>query len=137
MTRETIEKYTSELVMELREHEVGGKIIGDAVAQVESHSAESGAEPSAEFGTPQEFAGELARGRTKKIGWPLYVTSAILTLGGGVLLLRGIFGVIQDREILWGIPPLVGIIVGTLAILAWILVMIVAADPIRDPRRRS
>lgn len=137
MTRETIEKYTSELVMELREHEVGGKIIGDAVAQVESHSAESGAEPSAEFGTPQEFAGELARGRTKKIGWPLYVASAILTLGGGVLLLRGIFGVIQDREILWGIPPLVGIIVGTLAILAWILVMIVAADPIRDPRRRS
>lgn len=137
MTHETVEKYTAELVKELREREVSGKIIGDAVAQVESHSAEGGEDPTVVFGTPREFAQQLAHGRKKSIGWPLYVASAILTLGGALLLLKGIFGVVQNQPLLWEIPPLAGIVVGSLAIVAWIILMVVATDPIRDPRRRK
>ncbi|MBD0859964.1 hypothetical protein IA539_01890 [Gordonia sp. zg691] len=137
MTHEPVEKYTAELVKELRENGVAGKVIGDAVAQVESHVAEGGDEPADVFGTPREFAKQLARGHKKSVGWPLYVASVILTVGGGIFLLRGIFGAIQDRQLLWGIPPAVGIIVGTLSILAWITLMIIAADPIKDPRRRK
>ena len=137
MTHETVEKYTAALVKELREKEVAGRVIGDAVAQVESHIAEGGEDPTEVFGTPREFAKQLARRRKKSMGWPLYVASAILTLGGALLLLKGIFGVIQNQPLIWGIPPLVGIIVGSFAIVAWIILMVVATDPIKDPRRRG
>lgn len=137
MTRETVEKYTAELVKELREQDVAGRVIGDAVAQVESHVAEEGEDPTDVFGTPREFAKQLARGRKKSIGWPLYVASSILTFGGALLLLKGIFGVAQHQSLIWGIPSLVGMVVGSLAIVAWITLMVVAADPIKDPRRRK
>jgi hypothetical protein len=51
--------------------------------------------------------------------------------------LKGIFGAVQNQPILWGIPSLAGIIVGAFAILAWILLVVIAADPIKDPRRRK
>lgn len=136
MTHETVEKYTAALVKELREKEVAGRVIGDAVAQVESHIAEGGEDPTEVFGTPREFAKQLAHGRKKAINWPLYIVSVILTLGGTLLLLKGSFGVIQNQTLIWGIPPLVGIIVGSLAIVTWIILMIVKTDPIKDPRRR-
>ena len=137
MTHETVAKYTAGLVKELREKEVAGKVIGDAVAQVESHIAEGGEDPTEVFGRPREFAKQLARGRKKSVGWPLYVASAILAVGGGLLLLKGIFGVVQNQQLLWEIPPLSGIVVGSLALAAWIILMIVVADPIKDPRRRK
>jgi hypothetical protein len=136
MTHETVEKYSAELVKELREKEVSGRVIGDAIAQVESHIAEGGEDPTEVFGTPRAFAKQLARGRKKSIGWPLYIASAILALGGALLLLKGIFGVVRHQPLLWGIPSLVGIVVGSLAIVAWIILMVIAADPIKDPRRR-
>ncbi|WP_435749219.1 hypothetical protein [Microbacterium sp. PMB16] len=136
MTRETVEKYTAELIEELREREVRGAVIGDAVAQVESHTAEADEDPTEVFGTPREFAAQLARGRKKSIGWPLYVASAVLTIGGTLLLLKGIFAAMQHQELLWGIPSLVGIVVGALAIVAWIILMVIAMDPIKDPRGR-
>lgn len=137
MTYEIVKKYTAELVKELRENDVAGKVIGDAVAQVESHTAEVDDDPTDVFGTPREFAEQLARGRRRSIGWPLYVASVILTLGGGILLLKGIFGAVQNQPLLWGIPSLAGIIVGTFAIVAWIVLVVIAADPIKDPRRRK
>lgn len=136
MTREKVKKYTAELIKELREKEVAGKVIGDAVAQVESHIAEGGEDPTEVFGSPREFAKQLARGRKKAINWPLYIGSVILTLGGTLLLLKGSFGVIQNQPLLWGISPFAGIIIGSLAIVAWIILMIVKTDPIKDPRRR-
>lgn len=137
MTHETVENYTAELVKELRKKEVAGKVIGDAVAQVESHVAEDGEDPTGVFGTPREFAKQLARGRKKTIGWPLYVASVILTVGGGVLLLKGAFGVVQNQQLFWGMSPIAGIIVGSLAIVAWVILLVATADPVRDPRRHK
>jgi hypothetical protein len=137
MTHKTVDQYTAELAKELRKKEVAGEVIGDAVAQVESHVAEDGDDPTVVFGTPREFAKQLARGRKKPIGWPLYVASVVLTFGGGVLLLKGAFGVIQNQQLFWGMSPIAGIIVGSLAIVAWVILLVAAADPIRDPRRRT
>ncbi|MFI0793557.1 hypothetical protein ACH4OY_12815 [Micromonospora rubida] len=135
MTHDHVEAYTAELISELREYEVPGKVIGDAVAQVESHIADSGEKPTDVFGSPREFAKQVAHERKTSVGWPLYIASPLLTVGGGVLLLKGIFGASQGQQILWGVPAAVGITVGALAIVAWIILLIVAVDPIKDPRR--
>lgn len=137
MTHETLEQYIANLVTELREKEVPGKVIGDAIAQVESHIAEGGEDPMAAFGSPREFAQQLALRRKRPTTWPLYVASAVLAIGGALLLLKGIFGTVQGEELFWGIPALAGIVVGSLAIIAWIILMVVASDPIKDPRRHK
>jgi len=51
--------WIDETVVELRLRDVRGEAIGDAVAQVESHCADSGERPQQAFGDPREYARRL------------------------------------------------------------------------------
>ena len=55
----TVEKYTQQLMFALRLRDVPGEVIGDAIAQVESHIAETGEDPVAAFGPASEYAASL------------------------------------------------------------------------------
>lgn len=51
--------WLQDLAVELRLRDVKGEAIGDAVASVESHLADSGESPSEAFGDPREYAASL------------------------------------------------------------------------------
>jgi hypothetical protein len=53
--------YLAQLTRALRVEGVEGRSAGEFVAEVESHLAETGADPIAEFGAPFELAAEVAR----------------------------------------------------------------------------
>lgn len=55
----TNDAWLEELTLELRMREVPGTAIGDALAQVRAHLAESGESAEEAFGTPEEYAAEL------------------------------------------------------------------------------
>lgn len=78
--------YLAQLVRALYQEGVDGERIGEMVAEVEQHLAESGLDPVDEFGTPPVLAVELAkRPGIKRPGWipPLWFSQ----LGSFVLLL--------------------------------------------------
>lgn len=55
----TNDAWLEELTLELRMREVSGAAIGDALAQVRAHLAESGESAEEAFGTPEQYASEL------------------------------------------------------------------------------
>jgi hypothetical protein len=78
--------YLAQLVRALRQEAVDGRRIGEMVAEVEQHLAESGLDPVDEFGPPPAPAAELAsRPGSKRPGWvpPLWLSQ----LGAFALLL--------------------------------------------------
>ncbi|MGJ7907666.1 HAAS signaling domain-containing protein [Actinopolyspora sp. H202] len=60
MTTESSEKYRNELMFALRMREVPGDRVGDVLAEVETHVAETGQDPVEAFGTPGEYAARVA-----------------------------------------------------------------------------
>ncbi|SFT82404.1 hypothetical protein SAMN04487904_109143 [Actinopolyspora lacussalsi subsp. righensis] len=60
MTAVSSEKYRNELMFALRMREVPGDRVGDVLAEVESHVAETGQDPVEAFGTPGEYAVRVA-----------------------------------------------------------------------------
>ncbi len=78
--------YLGQLVRALQLEAVDGRRIGEMVAEIEQHLADSGADPVDEFGPPPMLARELAdRPGSRRPGWvpPLWLTQ----LGSFVLLL--------------------------------------------------
>ncbi|GAB3547859.1 fumarate reductase subunit D [Actinopolyspora lacussalsi] len=60
MSTGSSEKYRNELLFALRMREVPGARIGDVLAEVETHVAETGQDPVEAFGTPGEYAARVA-----------------------------------------------------------------------------
>ena len=81
--------YLGQLVRALQLEAVDGRRIGEMVAEIEQHLADSGADPVDEFGPPPVLARELAeRPGSRRPGWvpPLWFTQ----LGALVLLLLAV-----------------------------------------------
>ena len=57
---QSTDQYIPRLVGELRRRGVPGEVVGDVVAQVESHLAEAGGDPGSSFGSPAEYAAAIA-----------------------------------------------------------------------------
>jgi hypothetical protein len=80
--------YLGQLLRALQNEGMDGRRIGELVAEIDTHLAESGVDPVEEFGTPGQLASELAeRPGSRRPGWvpPLWV--AHLTAGLLLLLL--------------------------------------------------
>lgn len=58
-TEKSTHQWLDGLVSELRIHSATGPAIGDAVAEVEAHLAETGEHPQEAFGTPRQYAATL------------------------------------------------------------------------------
>ncbi|GAB2648786.1 hypothetical protein GCM10027271_02950 [Saccharopolyspora gloriosae] len=89
MTIET-EKYRDELLIALRMHEISGARVGDVLAEVDTHLAESGEDPVEAFGTPREYAAHVAAqldGDPAKLSRPAVLAGA---LGTAALTLFGL-----------------------------------------------
>ncbi|MEV4731731.1 hypothetical protein [Saccharopolyspora sp. NPDC049426] len=56
----TLDKYTDDLHKALRFHEVSGERVGEVLAEVEAHVAETGEDPVDAFGKPRDYARQVA-----------------------------------------------------------------------------
>lgn len=76
------QEWLDQLVLELRLRNVPGTIIGDAVATVRGHLADTGESPDEAFGDPADYARELGLDRVGPAGLGLMVAVNLLGLLG-------------------------------------------------------
>lgn len=115
------QKYRDELLIALRMHEISGARVGDVLAEVETHLAESGEDPVEAFGTPREYAARVAAqldGDPAKQSRPAVLGGALgtaaLTLFGLEFFVDGFRG---------PVPVVLADLVGAV----WMLLLIVVA----------
>jgi hypothetical protein len=143
-----LETYRSELLLALRLHDVPGARIAEALAEVESHVAETGERPQDAFGPAKEYADRFAAavGHPGPGGWRGLVagmTWSALVIGltaaaGSWLLLDGVFAAVTAEDAIGGLSPVVAMVLGLVALLtaAAVLVRMTrrSADQVLDPR---
>ncbi|GAA2338773.1 hypothetical protein GCM10009854_13880 [Saccharopolyspora halophila] len=79
----TLDKdYRQDLLVALRLHEISGERVGEVLAEVEAHVDETGEDPVEAFGTPREYARQVAAQLDPDTGKP----SAVWTLGAALLV---------------------------------------------------
>lgn len=99
----TSEKYTYDLLVALRLREVPGDRIGEVIAEVESHVAETGEDPREAFGTPKEYAKTISPGKTNWFAPRLWALVAIGWIVGSTLSLS-LIAIAKGDETLYGLP---------------------------------
>lgn len=149
MTKTT---YTDDLALELRLLDVPGTAIGDILAEVESHLAETGEDPERAFGPVKEYAVERARAagiepngdadshflvRLFRGQWLNFLGGLLYTVVAANFLFSGIIALAMGRpEAAFGLPPWPSVIIGAVLLVFWGLwfFKISNADRIVDPR---
>ncbi|SDP04832.1 hypothetical protein SAMN05660199_03104 [Klenkia soli] len=97
---ETITEYREALVLHLRLQEVPADRIGEIVAEVESHVADTGEDPADAFGSPRDYARSLTD-EHRKPPWWWTTTTLVLAAAAGWLIGQGAFAVLLG-EPYWG-----------------------------------
>ncbi|HLL64198.1 MAG TPA: hypothetical protein VK453_00445 [Micromonosporaceae bacterium] len=95
------ETYVDQLVLELRMRELPGARIGEVVAEVEAHVAESGDDPADAFGSPREYAERVinAVAVVRPAGKSWWSRLKLVGVGVGALLfMDGVVGLIEGGE---------------------------------------
>lgn len=134
----TIEKYTQQLMFALRLRDVPGEVIGDAIAQVESHIAETGEDPVAAFGPAREYAASFAGKTTPARRWPWYIVNWLVGFLFGCVLIIGVFGQVRGEEVFWGFHPTIAIVVGAVGLVGYfVMIVVIWGERVKDPRKAS
>ena len=131
MTRAT-ETHRRELVQALRLHDVPPERIGEIVAEVESHVADTGEDPREAFGPARDYAAGFSgpRSRGARVSfWVLIALSAVC----GWLISRGAFGLVRD-EPLYGLPAGAVLAIGWLLWIPPVVAQTRRQAPVPDPR---
>lgn len=96
-------KYRDELILALRLRDISGARVGEVIAEVEAHVAETGEDPVQAFGPPKEYAAKVAAELDTSTGKPSKLRTVVGTLivGGltyvGVTMLVSGLTIDQDR----------------------------------------
>jgi hypothetical protein len=88
-------KYREDLLLALRLHDISGVRVGDVLAEVEAHVAETGEDPTAAFGTPKEYAAKVAAQLDAESGKPSTLQNVTGALTTGALVYVGL-GLLVD-----------------------------------------
>lgn len=139
--------YRDHLLMALRLQEVPGDRIGDVLAEVEAHTAETGEDPLEAFGPAKAYAREIAvaSGLPVRRPWSLDRRTLLVSLGIGVLsflsaslLAGGVTTFVGTGENTVGLPPTAALVLGVVGAIATIALVTFSTrhrtDPVRDPR---
>ncbi len=131
MTTRT-DTYRRELVAALRGRNVPADRIGEIVAEVESHVADTGEDPREAFGPAKEYAAGFRREpspRARAWSWALVALSAVC----GLLIAQGVFGVVRNEPV-YGLPEGYALVAGWLLWAPAVLAQVRRNAPVRDPR---
>jgi len=145
-TRTPGQTYRDQLTYHLRLRDLPGDRIGEALAEVEAHTAETGEDPQEAFGPAKQYAREVAAAAGVTRGsWRLDRRTVVSALVIGALswisttlLAGGIFALHGTDEPDWGLSAGLELTLGIVgAALTTAVVTAVTAgrdDPVRDPR---
>ncbi|MGY1826789.1 MULTISPECIES: HAAS signaling domain-containing protein [unclassified Blastococcus] len=146
----TEQAWCDDLLLRLRLRDVPGTRIGEVLAEVQSHVAETGEHPREAFGSPKQYADEVAAAlgirpagplatlRGTLTGWDVLV--ALLTGLGGFALADGLWSLAAGDASLLGLPAWAVAAAGALVLAACTARFVLAArrgedaDPVLDPR---
>jgi hypothetical protein len=119
--RTDVETYRQELLVALRLRDVPGPQIAEALAEVDSHVAESGESPVEAFGPAPAYAAQLAGALdpTRPTGWRAVVRAMLtwtvpLAMAGGYLAADGAFALGVGEDAVLGLPAAVSLVLGVL-----------------------
>ena len=124
------EAYRSDLLFALRMREVPAPRIGEVLAEVSSHVAETGEDPREAFGDPREYAEQIAvavdatpRGAAwgvlRAIGWHSLLGGLLAGGVSGFLLAHSVATLAEGRDHVLGIPALAVAVASAAVLLAW------------------
>lgn len=132
-TREKMmDEYRQSLIFALRMKDVPGDRIGEIVAEVESHVADTGEEPTRAFGAPKMYAHVVTEGRPRESWWH----TAIIGLGAfvaGWFVAQGALAVLLGDAYL-GQSGWLWLILGLSVALPTAITVRRRSSRIRDPR---
>ncbi|TFV53826.1 hypothetical protein [Blastococcus sp. TF02A-35] len=124
--------YRRDLLRALRSHHVAPDRIGEIVAEVESHVAETGETPVEAFGPAREYAAGFAGPRP--LGARLAgVWLVVLGAACGWLIANGVFGLVADERV-HGMPAGVALALGALLWVPPMIGQLRRQLPVADPR---
>lgn len=145
-TRTAEQTYREHLLYHLRMRDLPGDRIGEALAEVEAHTAETGEDPREAFGPPKAYARQVAAAAGVTRGsWRLdrRTVVAVLVIGAlswisTTLLGGGIAGLLgteePDRGMSAGLELLLGVVGALLTTAVVSALSYRRDDPVRDPR---
>ncbi|MFW3169757.1 HAAS signaling domain-containing protein [Geodermatophilus sp. CPCC 206100] len=131
MTTST-ESYRRELLFALRMRHVPPQRIGEIIAEVESHVADTGESPLEAFGPAKEYAAGFAGPRPRGAR----TAGVVLTLLGaacGWLIATGVFAMVHHESVA-GLPAWVAVAVGALLWVPALFTQLRRQAPVPDPR---
>ena len=146
-TDDGVRRYRDRLLYSLRMRDVPGERIGQVLAEVEAHVAETGEDPVEAFGPPQEYAVQVVA-VTGRVGrWRLTprvaVVSLLIALGAFAATswtMGGLVGLVADSPEggPFGLGPFQELVLG-LVVGAAVMAVLVRhtrreEDPVLDPR---
>lgn len=126
----TLDNWRQALLMELRMRDIPGVRIGEILAEVDSHCADSGEDPRDAFGDPLAYARSFDMPRPNRSGQ--VVRGAVQTfagLGGILGLLEGATSLIDGEPAVISGGHVVAAAIGGCAIAAYLLLRRAAALP--------
>ncbi|MCF6743382.1 hypothetical protein E9529_03670 [Blastococcus sp. KM273128] len=146
----TEQAWCDDLLLRLRLRDVPGTRIGEVLAEVESHVAETGEHPREAFGPPREYADQVADALgIRPVGTWAWVRGslgvrdllvAVLTGLGGFATAEGLWSLAAGDRSLFGLPAWAVAAAGALVLAACTARFVLAArrgddaDPVLDPR---
>lgn len=134
MTKAPQEEYAAELTETLELRGVPATAAARIVREVQSHVADSGEDPTATFGTPSQYVDNFAPKLRITRLWVLIVASVILAVGGGYMLISGVFGLLSPVHGLWGLPSWTRVAIGVAGIASFMALVLIPGD---RAKRRS
>ena len=142
-----LQSYSTRLLLALRERDVPGPRIAEALAEVESHVAETGEEPEAAFGPPRQYAAAVAAalspdggrlGEQRLVSWGRTVAAGAAGFLGADALIDGAVGVSTGEDGAFGLPAAVSVGLGVLVLGVLAACFVIAfrrpTDRVLDPR---
>lgn len=130
----TTRSYVRDLTIWLQLRDVHGVRIGQIVAEVESHVAESGEPAEVAFGPARTYARQFGQPRDRWRVSPATMATTVAAAGGGWLLAEGFFHLLIGERYA-GVPAWVVALGGAVVLLA--VFLIVPNNIVIDPRRAA
>ncbi|WP_435199728.1 HAAS signaling domain-containing protein [Janibacter sp. GS2] len=127
-----VSEYRQSLIAILRLKEVPGERIGQIVAEVESHVAETGEDPVEAFGPPRAYAAQLSDEQRPSPWWHTAVTALAAGVAGW-LIAQGALGLLLGEHQL-GQSGLLWLAIGVLIAIPVAINVHRGSTPVRDPR---
>jgi hypothetical protein len=124
--------YRRDLILALRVREVPGDRIGEIVAEVESHVADTGEDPMDAFGRPRDYAASLTSVHGRRRPW-LLLGLSLLGAASGWLLATGVFGLVSGAT-KGPLPPWADLAVGALLAVPTAVIATRRSNRVLDPR---